>query len=536
LTGASYGAFCFMLLSSEREKYVPYAVSGAPPEVFDAFPFPRASPLFGAALREDVVRCDDVRKDGRFIWDPLPDGELPVVSYLAVPVITRSGEVLGGMFFGHGEAGRFTPEHERLVVGIAGQASLFLENARLYAQLRTSEANAHVASTAAREAERRKDEFLAMLGHELRNPLAPIVTALELMRMRGAAGREEQIIERQVGHLVRLVDDLLDVARITRGKISLKRQRLELAHVVARALETVGLLIEQRAHHLEVDVPTGLPLFGDATRLAQIVCNLLANAAKYTDRGGHIAVGGWLEGEQVVLSVRDDGTGIERAALPKIFDAFVQSPQPSDRAQGGLGIGLTLVRSLVALHGGSVEARSEGRGKGSEFVVHLPLAPEAPAIASCPQGAAGALACTPSGHRILVVDDNADAAELLADALRERGHVVSTAEDGPTALRLAETFHPDIAVLDIGLPVMDGYELATKLREMRPAPTALIAVTGYGQPEDRARGTAAGFDAHLVKPIELPTLEQAIAGVSESRDSCCPSPGAARRGAPDDPR
>ena len=510
MTGASFGVFCCNPGNDAGDPYPLKTVSGATPDAFAGFPIPRKS-LFGTFQGDGHVRCEDVRKDARFVWDPEPDGSFRVVSCLAVPVVTRSGDVLGALFFAHGDVGHFTEVHERLVLGIAAQASIALENARLYAQLRTSEANARNASAAAREAERRKDEFLAMLGHELRNPLAPIVTALELMRMRGAAGREAQIIERQIGHLVRLVDDLLDVARITRGKIELKRQRVEMAHVVARALEIAGPLIEQRGHHMEVDVPRGLPLFGDPTRLAQVISNLLANSAKYTDRGGHIAVRGWMDGESVALSVADDGTGIEPSVLPSIFEAFVQSPQASDRAQGGLGIGLTLVRSLLAMHGGRVEARSEGAGLGSEFVVRLPVAAEPVAISERPPRVGADPSAEPHGKlRVLVVDDNADAAEMLCEALRELGHDVFTAEDGPSALRVAETFHPDIAVLDIGLPVMDGYELAARLLQLDRAPAGLIAVTGYGQPEDRARGISAGFDAHLVKPVDLSALEQAI--------------------------
>jgi PAS domain S-box-containing protein len=522
LTGASFGSFFFNVKNADGEAYTLYSLSGAPREAFAGFPMPRATPLFGPTFRgEGVIRSDDVRKDPRYgLWGPQPAGHLPVVSYLAVPVMTRAGEVLGGLFFAHGEEGRFTSEHERLVVGIAGQAAIALENARLYAQLRRSETNARDAFAIAREAERRKDEFLAMLGHELRNPLAPIVTALELLRMRGATSREAQIIERQVTHLTRLVDDLLDVARITRGKIELKRQRIELAQVVARAIEIASPLIEQRSHYLAVDVArSGLPVFGDPTRLAQIVSNLLANAAKYTDMGGHIAVRASRSGDSIRLSVRDDGNGIDAAALARIFEPFVQTPQSADRALGGLGIGLTLVRTLLEMHGGGVEAKSAGVGKGSEFIVHLPVAADVAAADTLPPKSSEALA--PEGEhalRVLVVDDNADAAEMLAEVLRALGHTVELAEDGPSALRVAASFHPEVAVLDIGLPVMDGFELAEHLREMDRPPRRLIALTGYGQAEDRARGVKAGFDAHLVKPIDIDVLEKAITATApESR-------------------
>ena len=523
LTGASFGSFFFNTTDETGGSYTLYTLSGAPREAFARFRLPRATPLFGPTFRgEGVIRSDDVRKDPRYgLWGPQPEGHLPVVSYLAVPVITRAGEVLGGLFFSHREAGRFTSEHERIVLGIAGQAAIALENARLYAQLRNSESQAKQAFAIAHEAERKKDEFLAMLGHELRNPLAPIVTALDLMRMRGDATREAQIIGRQVGHLVRLVDDLLDVARITRGKIELKRSRIEIAQVIARAIEIASPVIEQRSHHLSVEAPQmGLTVYGDPTRLAQIVSNLLANAAKYTDVRGHIDVRATSVDGMVVVSVRDDGTGIDPAVLGSIFEPFVQSPQSPDRAQGGLGIGLTLVRSLLEMHGGTVEAKSDGIGKGTEMIVRVPLAIESeafPPVNAAPRTAPRNVEDTPL--RVLVVDDNVDAAEMLSEALRAIGHVVETAEDGPTALRLAEKFHPEVAVLDIGLPVMDGYELAGHLRSTGKSGDAprLIAVTGYGQPEDRARGVDAGFDAHLVKPIDLHVLEKTIASMRPAR-------------------
>jgi PAS domain S-box-containing protein len=489
LTGASFGAFHFDVTSDPHGPLVALTFRGG-----------------------GVLRSDDIRVDARLAAAEGAAVALPFASYLGVPVITRSGEVLAALVFAHEETAHFTAEHERLVVGMAGQAAIALENARLYSQLRTSEANAKGAFEVAREAEQRKDEFLAMLGHELRNPLAPIVTALELMRMRGDTSRESQIIERQVDHLTRLVDDLLDVARITRGKIELKRQRVEVAAIVARAIEIASPLIEQRSHHLRVDVPaTGLAVYGDPTRLAQIVSNLLANAAKYTDPGGHIDVHASRDDDLITIRVRDDGTGIDAPVLARIFEPFVQSPQTPDRAQGGLGIGLTLARSLVAMHDGHVEATSEGLGKGTELVVTLPLAGSvrsADALGPAPR--AVTVPARGEALRVLVVDDNNDAVEMLAEALRALGHTVVTAEDGPSALRASAEFHPEVAVLDIGLPVMDGFELAERLRASECPPARLIAVTGYGQDEDRARAKDAGFGVHLVKPIDLRALDKAI--------------------------
>ncbi|MCU1385097.1 MAG: hypothetical protein JWL71_3794 [Acidobacteria bacterium] len=368
---------------------------------------------------------------------------------------------------------------------------------------------------AAEAANRAKDEFLAMLGHELRNPLAPIQTALQLMRLRGdgSAERERTVIQRQVDHLTRLVDDLLDVSRIERGKVELKRERVEIADIVAKAIETASPLLEQRRHTLEVVVPrSGLAIDGDQVRLAQVVSNLLTNAAKYTEPEGRVTIAAAADGGEIVLRVRDTGVGIVPDLLPHVFGLFVQGRQSLDRSHGGLGLGLTIVRSLVALHGGTVSVHSDGAGRGSEFVVRLPRLPErAPTMPPAHELAAEGLPRAGDGLRVLVVDDNEDAADMLIAALTLKGHETRVAHDGPGALRVCEEFRPDVALLDIGLPVMDGYELAERLQS---APgmerLRLIAVTGYGQDTDRRRSRAAGFDRHLVKPIDLETLEQAL--------------------------
>ncbi len=369
---------------------------------------------------------------------------------------------------------------------------------------------------AAEAANRAKDEFLAMLGHELRNPLAPIATALHLMKLRigDVAEKERVVIERQVHHLTRLVDDLLDVSRITRGKVELDRQPVELAVVVATAIELSSPLIEHRMQHLTVDVAgRGLTVFADHTRLAQVVSNLLTNAAKYTEPGGRIAVRGWLDDAVVVLEVRDDGIGIAPEILPSIFELFVQEHQPLDRSHGGLGLGLAIVRSLVVMHGGTVAATSPGRGRGSVFTIRLP--------AAAPMETAAPHAPTPprpfpaiTGRRILLVDDNEDAAELMSTTLELLGHQTCVAHDGPSALQIAPEFMPEVALLDIGLPVMDGYELARRMRELPAlARIRLVALTGYGQESDRARSREAGFDAHAVKPVGIAALEALIAGL-----------------------
>jgi PAS domain S-box-containing protein len=368
----------------------------------------------------------------------------------------------------------------------------------------------------AESANRAKDEFLAMLGHELRNPLAPILTALNLMRLRGndTVERERTVIERQAQHLVHLVDDLLDVSRITRGKIELRRARVELAEVVARAIEMASPLIEQRRHALAVHVAArGLALDADPARLAQVVANLLTNAAKYTEPGGRIVIHAARGGDQIELTVRDTGIGIAPDMLPHVFDLFVQEHQTLARSQGGLGLGLAIVRSLVELHGGTVAVASHGHGHGSEFVIHLPAADE-PVVGAAPVLAVGtdrrpAIAA----RRILVVDDNEDAAALLAEYLEAMGNTIRVAHDGAQALRVLEDFVPELALLDIGLPVMDGYELAQHLRaRFGHERLKLIAVTGYGQESDRQKAKAASFDAHLVKPIDFARLDRLLTG------------------------
>ena len=363
-------------------------------------------------------------------------------------------------------------------------------------------------------ANRSKDEFLAMLGHELRNPLSPIVTALHLMRRHGSEDnlRERNVIERQVRHLVRLVDDLLDVSKITRGKVDLKREVVELSVVLGNAIELASVLLEQHNHVLSVDVAkTGLRWEGDPVRLAQVVANLLTNAARYTPAGGHIRLAAEREGDQMVISVSDNGSGISAELLPRIFDLFVRGHRSVDRAAGGLGIGLALARTLVTLHGGTIMAHSEGPGRGSRFVIRLP-APSAVTAATAAEADADAardhaIQKSTNPRCILVVDDNVDAAEVLCEILRESGHEVSMANDPIVALEMLGRIQPSVAIMDIGMPVMDGYELAARMRQTAAGRQCrLIAVTGYGQEHDRVRSQQAGFASHLVKPVQIDAL------------------------------
>jgi PAS domain S-box-containing protein len=364
------------------------------------------------------------------------------------------------------------------------------------------------AEDALRESSRRKDEFLALLGHELRNPLAPIRTALVLMRERAPEllVREREVIERQVLHMIRLVDDLLDLARISRGTIALKLEAVNVATIVGRAVEMASPLFEERGHRLEISVADGLLVEADAVRLSQVIANLLTNAARYTPVGGRIAVRGRRDGERVLLEVEDDGIGIDEGELSSIFAPFFQSRRASDEKQGGLGLGLSLVGDLVRLHGGSVAARSAGVGRGSCFSIDLPRATRHEQRVDVSRE----VVVKALGRTVLVVDDNEDAAELLAQLLRLRGYQVRVAFDGPDALKIAAEFQPESAVVDLGLPVMDGCELGARLRAQLGPALRLVALTGYGQPEDRARTQQAGFDAHFVKPVDPSDLHAAL--------------------------
>ena len=367
------------------------------------------------------------------------------------------------------------------------------------------------------EHDRRKNEFLALLGHELRNPLAPLPHAIEVIQEFGPVDPNLQwatdLIDRQVRFMTRMVDDLLDVSRITSGKIILQKEQVELALVVVRAIEATRPLIDSRQHQLHVALPTDpLVVEADPIRLQQVVMNLLNNAAKYTDKGGKIWLSAAKEGKEVVLRVQDTGTGIADEMLPKIFDLFTQESRSLDRAQGGLGIGLTLVRKLIEMHGGSIQAFSDGKGQGSVFCVRLPLLVGKKRAREVRPETEPSLPVSPP-RRILFADDNEDFVEVLARLLRKKGgHDVKIAYDGPSALELAQSFQPEVVFLDIGLPQMDGYEVARRLRELPGfGQVLLVALTGYGQEDDRRRAIQAGFDDHLTKPVRSGSLEKLLA-------------------------
>jgi signal transduction histidine kinase len=370
------------------------------------------------------------------------------------------------------------------------------------------------------DADRRKDEFLAMLAHELRNPLAPIRNAAHTLALLGTGDDRVRwvsgVIERQVGLMTRLVDDLLDVSRITSGKITLQRTTVSVREVLAQAVETARPLAESRGQALEVDVPEDAGwVDGDPARLAQAVGNLLDNAIKYTDDGGRIGLRARVEADEVVIVVEDSGVGVDPELLPHVFDLFIQADRSLERKQGGLGLGLTLVRRLVEMHGGRVEAASAGPGLGSAFTIRLPcLAAEVVEPAPAAEPAEAARPAGPA-RRILVVDDHQDSTDSLALFLRLRGHEVRTAQDGPTALDEIERYRPEVVFLDLGLPGMSGYDVARRVR-MRTdlGPLQLVALTGYGTDGDRQKTRDAGFDVHLAKPVDPRAVDTLLAGSS----------------------
>ncbi len=399
------------------------------------------------------------------------------------------------------ESRPFSADDLTLAEALASRAAMALENARLYKDLE--------------RADRQKNEFLSMLAHELRNPLAPIRTAVDVLRLKGEGHSEiewaREIINRQTSHLVRLVDDLLDVSRITGGKIRLDLEAVDAASIVAAAVETSRPLIEELSQQITVSLPDE-PVWirCDRVRLAQVLANLLNNAAKYTQRGGTIQLEVERSGDDAVFRVRDNGIGISADMLPKVFELFTQVERSIDRSQGGLGVGLTVVKRLVEMHGGKVEAASKGPNRGSEFTVRIP-AIEAPLEAETTGDSSGENRSEGPPLRVLVVDDNADAAESLAWLLRQKDHDVRTAHDGRHALDLARDFHPQAVVLDLGLPELDGYEVARQLRQSEATRGALlIALSGYGQQEHRRRTSEVGFDYHFVKPLDFRALQQIL--------------------------
>jgi two-component system, sensor histidine kinase len=434
---------------------------------------------------------------------------VPSASHLMVPLLGLD-RVLGVLFVSHQETGAYTGDHLRLMSVVASQTAAYLTACRLHAQ-EAQIVSEHEAARAAAEAESHaKNEFLAMLAHELRNPLMAIRTTMQTIR--GQAERDpivqraRQIVERQVGHLARLLDDLLDVSRLVRGKIELRKETVTLQMIVAAALETTRGFIDARRYGESMSLPA-VPLWfeADPTRITQVVGTLLDNAAKYTPRGGEISVTGYREGAEVVLRVRDTGIGIAPEMLRPIFDLFVRADQSRAGSEGGLGVGLTLARTVIELHGGTIIAQSEGPGRGSEFVVRLPV--------GAPVGPPGPDDRRPvaiEARQILLVEDDDNVREALRRILTLDGHLVEVARDGPEGVELALATAPEVAFIDIGLPGLDGYEVGQRIRAGLGSRVLLVALTAHGLEEDRRRSTEAGFDAHLVKPASYEDLTRIL--------------------------
>jgi signal transduction histidine kinase len=433
--------------------------------------------------------------------DRLRGYECGAVDYVPVPVVPAILRAKVSIF---AELFRKTRALERL-------------NSELEERVAERTSALEATTQALQEANHRKDEFLAMLAHELRNPLAPIRTAVQLLRLKELTethrNRARDVIERQVEHLVNLINDLLDVSRITRGMITLQLEPVLVGAIVARAVETARPAIDAHRHFLEIDMPDELiSVEGDTTRLVQVIANILHNAAKFMDPGGRIRLSARRDGQFVAIRISDTGIGIAPELIPRIFELFTQVHSKSERAQGGLGIGLALVRRLTEMHGGSVSVKSAGPGRGSEFTVRLPVMASPLAVLSKLNKEPGEVPEI-EPRRILVADDNHDAAEALSLQLQLAGHDVRTAHDGLEALAMATTFDPDVVLLDLGMPKMDGYEAARqlRLRSTEGRKLTLIALTGWGQQQDRDRTADAGFDAHLVKPVAEAQLFRALA-------------------------
>jgi signal transduction histidine kinase/DNA-binding response OmpR family regulator len=472
--------------------------------------FPEA---LGHAARDAAIQGD--RKE---LWLPAT-GAWPHGMRRAQVIPLKAGaRTVAVLTLGHREPSATRPGADQATIDeVVSRAAIALENARLFWNLKREMGRTKEAEEKLQQAARRKDEFLAMLSHELRNPLAPIRNAAEVMRRIAPSDPgiswARDVVERQVTHLAQLVDDLLDVSRITQGKITLKKEPIELGKVIQHSVETAKMLLESKRHQLALSLPAApIWVHGDFARLAQVVGNLLNNGAKYTADGGRIELAASAERGEAVVTVRDNGIGIDGALLPHVFELFTQGERTLDRAQGGLGVGLTVVQRLVELHQGRVEVRSDGIGKGALFRITLPCISEVAPRESRAEQQALQIQLSSVGKRVLVIDDNIDAAESIAVFLRLEGHEVRTVSDGPQAVAIAHVFAPQVAVVDIGLPGMNGYEVARRLKlNGSGAPALLIALTGYGQKDDRARSEEAGFHHHFVKPADPRDIQSVIA-------------------------
>ncbi len=542
LTGAEVGAFFYNIDNESGGEYSLSCVSNVPADRFRQLPMPRATEIFAPTFRGDgVVRLDDVTQDPRFgknsPYDGMPAGHFPVKSYLAAPVISRSGKVLGGLFFGHQEPGVFTERSERVIEGIAAQAAVAIDNAHLFEEVRKANAekdrlleSERTARGEVEHASRMKDEFLATLSHELRTPLNAILGWAQVLQMAKDELPPEfqdgvEIIERNARAQTQIIDDLLDMNRIISGRIRLDIQRTDLASVIQAAMETVQPAARAKDLRLKAAVdPKAGPISADPNRLQQVFWNLLMNAVKFTPRGGKVQVIVERVNSHIEVCVADSGEGIDPGFLPHVFDRFKQADSSSTRRHGGLGLGLAIVKQLVELHGGAVWARSDGKGKGSTFTVALPLTavsaePDTVVPRRHPQGGPGPLTelCVElEGLNILVVDDEPDARALVKRLLENCDAVVTTASSAAEAIELFRTQSFHAVISDIGMPEEDGYSLIRKIRAAEQAAgrrIPAIALTAYARAEDRVTAIVSGFQHHLTKPVEPAELIAVVASV-----------------------
>ena len=547
ITGARFGSFFYNVLNEDGASYVLYTLAGVPLEAFAHFPMPRATDLFGPTFRGDgVVRIANVKLDPRYgknsPYYGMPEGNLPITSYLAVPVVSRSGTVLGGLFFGHPEPDVFSEGDEVVVAGLASQAAIAMDNARLYEAAKRARAEAEKGAAEnerlyrqAEESNRLKDEFLATISHELRTPLSAILGWARMLRM-GQLSEENAVkaletIERNARAQAQLVDDLLDVSRIITGKLRMDVQPADPNTFIDAAVEAVRPAADAKGVRVQKVIDTSpIAIPGDPVRLQQVVWNLLSNAIKFTPRGGRVQIRSQRVNSHLEIVVTDTGQGIAPDFLPHVFDRFRQADQKTSRQHGGMGLGLAIVRHLVELHGGTVRASSEGEGHGSTFTVTLPIAPVYQVDHSGGRVHPGARDLLPpvddctdrlDGLRILVVDDEADTRDLLKQGLEYCGATVKAVGTANEALELLTSTSPDILISDIGMPVVDGYELIRQVRGLSPdrgGKVPAIALTAYTRAEDRLRSLRAGYDMHVPKPVELAELVAVAATVMRRKN------------------
>jgi PAS domain S-box-containing protein len=533
---AQFGSFFYNAVQEGEESYMLYTLSGVPREAFADFPMPRNTKVFGPTFSgQGIVRSDDITQDPRYgqnsPYRGMPKGHLPVRSYIAVPVVSRSGEVLGGLFFGHAETGVFGEHDERLLEELAVQAAIALDNATLFRQTGQAREQAEAANRA-------KDEFLATVSHELRTPLNAILGWAQLLQNDGVSPERQsrglETIVRNARLQSQLIDDLLDVSRIISGKMRLDVRPTELVPVIDAALEAVRPAAEAKQIALRrVLDPLAGPVMGDPARMQQVVWNLLANAVKFTPKGGTAEVRLEQVNSHVEIVVADNGAGISPAFLPHVFDRFRQLDGSTTRQHGGLGLGLAIVRHLVELHGGTVRVKSPGEGRGSTFVVTLPVSvahmTPAAGVRIHPRAEAGEKdPCQTDpelnlkGIRVLVVDDEADARETLREILEHCNAEVLTAGSAEEALEVLPRWRPDVLLSDIGMPEEDGYSLIRRIRELpmeKGGHTPAAALTAFARGEDRRRALRAGFQMHVAKPVEVQELAAVVASLARGPSS-----------------